>query len=64
MVNHRRGKRRRRGGRGSISAAKAWQVSGALILLWSAIAALAWLFGFDFTTEVTHRQMKACGFAR
>jgi len=48
----------------TISAGTAWQVVAGLFLLWSAIAAVVWLFGFDFTTEATHRQMKACGFAR
>ena len=50
--------------RKSMSPARMWQAVGLLFVIWSAIAAVVWLVGYDFTAEATHRKMKVCGFAR
>ena len=41
----------------------AWKAFLILCVVWSALAAVFWLFGYDFTTDTGHRK-DVCGFAR
>jgi hypothetical protein len=61
---YRREPRPRRAPRGPLTAARAWRAFFALLLIWSGIAAVVWLAGYDFTAESGYRKAKMCGFAR
>ena len=42
---------------------KTWKVFAILLLVWSGLAAVFWLFGYDFTSDTGHRK-DVCGFVR
>ena len=50
--------------RKSLSAMKAWQVFFVLVLIWTTLAGVVWVVGYDFTAERGYRKLKVCGFAR
>jgi len=62
--NARKRPRNNRAGRTPLPAATVWQIFFVLLLIWSALAAVLWLLGFDFTAERGHRKLWVCGFVR